>query len=165
MGKLFEYITDMIWGDRTAPKLDISLKKVDASAEPDADDPEGKTKIFWKLKLHIENEMDVAAADLKLHWIGGKPVFDIKLPYHVDSFGDKDVVIKIERSVPSGTVSPDEAPERLWEHLPEELRDMTFVLSYRSPRGDTCYTKYIQKDGAESCEFPKTLTKELQSST
>ncbi len=165
MGKLFEYITDMIWGDRTAPKIDISVKKADASVETHADDAEGKTKVIWKLKLILENEMDAAAADLKLHWVGDKPIFDIKLPYHVDRFGDRSVAFKVERSVPSGTVSPDEAPERLWEHLPEELRDMTFFLSYRSPRGDTYYTKYIQKDGAESCEFPKTLSQELQSST
>ena len=66
MGKLFEYITDMIWGDRTAPKLELSLEKVEASAEPDAD-TEGQTKVTWKLKLHLENEMNAAAADLKLH--------------------------------------------------------------------------------------------------
>ncbi len=157
MGKLLEYITDMIWGDRTAPKIEIALEKTDASAERNVEDPEGKIQVTWKLKLLLENEMDAAAADLKLHWPGGKAAFDIKLPYHVDRFGDRAVAFKVERSMPSGTVSPDEAPERLWEHLPEELRDMTFVLSYRSPRGDTYYTKYIQKDGAGSCEFPKTL--------
>jgi hypothetical protein len=165
MGKLFEYITDMIWGDRTQPKLTISLKKADASAEPDADDPEGKTRINWKLKLLFDNEMDAVAADLKIKWPGGEPIFDIKLPYHVDKFGDRAVAFKLDRSLPSSTVSPDEAPEKLWEHLPEELRDMSFVLSYRGPRGDMCYTKYTNKDGAESCEFPETLAEEPPRST
>lgn len=157
MGKLFEYITDMIWGDRTAPKIDISVKKADASVETNIEDAEGKIQITWKLKLILENEMDAAAADLQLHWVGDKPIFDIKLPYHVDRFGDRAVAFKVERAMPSGTVSPEDAPERLWEHLPEELRNMTFVLSYRGPRGDTYYTKYTQRDGTGSCEFPKTL--------
>jgi hypothetical protein len=161
MGRLFEFITDRFWGDKPEPQITVSLQRIDTHVASNQTDRKEESRVIWKLKLRFENETDAFAADLKLLWPGGKKLFDTQLPYHLDAFQDKVAKFQVERPLPSESLGGDEDSERLWKLLPEEFQKMTLVLSYRSHRGDTFYTKYTLSEGAESCEFSQTPPSEL----
>jgi hypothetical protein len=163
MGKLFEFLTERFFGDRATPRLNVSFEKLGASAEPDPTDPQGRSRITWKMKLLFENETDALAADLKLFWPGGKPPFEIRLPYYLDRFDNKAATFRLERTVPSGVAAPGESPEKLWELLPEEIRNLTIVVSYRSQRGEIFYTRFTRREGQGSSELLEALPTDFSS--
>lgn len=153
MGKLFEFLTDWLSSEKPEPHLAISLKRLEATADPL--DQTGQSRVTWKMKLLLQNESDSYAAEIKLVWPRDGRLFEAQFPYHLDQFQDKAAIFQVERTLALETVGSGGTPEQLWELLPAEFRKMTLVLSYRSQRGETFYTIYSLDEGAEECEFTK----------
>jgi hypothetical protein len=151
-GKVFGFLADRLLDrDRDRPQVAISLKQREARAEPEAGTP-GELRVTWTLELRLSNDSPAAAADLKFFWPTEEPLFHAALPYHLGTFEEKALTIRLQK-----TLTPEQVGgrtgERLFELLPPELKEPSLVLTYRDVQGDYYHTRYRSRGGQESCEF------------
>jgi hypothetical protein len=151
-GKVFGFLADRLLDrDRDRPQVAVSVKRGEARAEPAVRTP-GELRVTWTLEIRLSNDSPAAAADLKFFWGTEEPLFHAALPYHLGTFEEKTVTIRVHKILTREQVG-GRTGERLFELLPPELKEPSLVLTYRDVRGDYYHTRYRSRGGQESCEF------------
>jgi hypothetical protein len=153
-GKVWQALAERFLDrDRDVPEVNISLSLGEARADTESSESQRGALVHWTMKLALNNETTAPAADLKLIWPSARPSVKAVLPYHLNPFEEKVVLLRGETAVDRQSfeaAGPDEQIGLL-------LQNPSLILTYRDVRGDYFHTRYARSGGQESVEYLKDL--------